>query len=413
MNYPSQGGQCRRDPLEHPVHSARVCHVRELEVHLHPAAAQCINRRLRGGVGLPPAVHHDRTRPVSRQPSRDLATDTAQGPCDEVRAVLPQSTGRKRRHLEHNLSEMPPGPHELHRRTGLGQSPRAEGQGLQRTRLQTGHDTPKGRSYQRRVLPHHTIQREDGIADIRSRSGDFFRAPDVALADFDELATSLETGQARLDKARAGQAIQDHPNPSPFRDFENSLLESRRSAVEHMLHAKRPQIRPLWFARCRDDNCAGCLRQLDRRLSHAPGRGVNQDPLARFEPGHFECQHGRHKCRRHSGEFGRRYTLRRRCHQVGSCDCFGPEGARRESRHAIADGKIGHLGACGNDRSACLAAEGLIPIQDPHRDQHVMETESCCRDRDPDLPGSRGRHFGFLGPKPVQRTTRVARKPPA
>ena len=109
------------------------------------------------------------------------------------------------------------------------------------------------RQFARRDPPHHLPQRpprparllffedvefQDRVGHVGTDRGHLLLAEDVPAGEFHEPAAVGQAGEARLDEAFPGQAVQDYVNAPAARGIEDILAESRPATVEDV--AARP-----------------------------------------------------------------------------------------------------------------------------------------------------------------------------
>ena len=93
------------------------------------------------------------------------------------------------------------------------------------------------------------VEIENRIGDIRSRLGHLLLSQDVAPCQLHETAALCQAGQARVDEAFAGQAVQNDIDPGAACRVEDFPAERGRAAVEHLLDTVRAEVGSLARAR--------------------------------------------------------------------------------------------------------------------------------------------------------------------
>ena len=150
-------------------------------------------------------------------------------------------------------------------------------------------------------------------------------------------------------------------------------------------------------------------RILDRGQTHATGTAVDQDCLARLQPGQVadSIGHGQERDRNCCGggevELGRHMH-----HRVRGGDRVRAERGRRERHHPIANCEVGdvradrghHTGAFQAQSGTGKAVEQRLVRQKTHRPHHVTEVQACRLDENGKLAGT---WAGRRGLDPAER----------
>ena len=107
---------------------------------------------------------------------------------------------------------------------------------------------------------------------------------DIGHADLEEPSTGTQRRQAPWNEL-PGQGVEDHIDAFPAGDPHHLVGELQRTRVHHMLDALLLEECPLLRRPGRgEDLGTDVLRDLQRRLADAAGRGMNQDTLALAQP---------------------------------------------------------------------------------------------------------------------------------
>ena len=391
-----KGRQFAVDPLEHRVNRGWVRQVREFDPHRDTAVLKRGNRLPGGRVGGAPAVQHDGPRPVVRKPLCHRASDTAQPAGNQVGAIPPQPAFPEGRRGQDDLADVPRAAHERHGGSRFGQRPHGVDQRLQLSRLKPAHHLPQGGSRPCGMLYLQDIQFQDGVGHVRTRLGHLFVAQNVPAGQLHEAAPLCETGKARFDEPLSGQAVHHDVHARASGNFEDFLSEGRLAAVEDVFHAQRPQVLPFRCARGREDFRPGGPGQLDGRQTHAARTGVNQYPVAGFQPGKFEGKGRRNEHLGHGRQGGGRQLRWRGRNQFLQGDGLRTHGAERQADHAVTGRDRGYPGTHLPDPTAELRAEMSSPHQ-ADRAENIQEIQSAYVDRNADFTGFQGWRRSGLG----------------
>ena len=132
------------------------------------------------------------------------------------------------------------------------------------------------------------VKVKDGIGDIWPQVRHLFLGKNVAPRELHKSTVPRQAGQAGLNEAFTGQAVQHNINPDTVRSLEDFLTKRGCAAVENMFDAKRAKVGAFTLARCGEYLCACGLGQLNRGKSHTSRTGMNQHPVAFFQSGQLE-----------------------------------------------------------------------------------------------------------------------------
>ena len=400
-------------PRQHRVDRREVRDVGKLHAHLEPPVAKRFDRLPGGGIGFPAAVQHDGARAPLRQPLGQRATDAAETSRDQVRPVLPEPARPERRQRQDDLPLVAGRAHVLHRGARLGQRPPRVDRRDEFAGPEAGEQLAQGGARLFGIALLQPVQVEDGVGDVRAQRRHLVLAQDVPSGQLHEPSIAREAGEARLDEALAGQAVQHDVDARSVRGVQDLLPERRRAAVEHVLDAQRTEVRLLGSAR-RGEHLGPCsLGELDRREPDAARARVNQHAVSGLEFREFVREHARHEDGRNRRERGRRHVRRRRRDQLLVRHDLRPERAEREAGHPVADRHGRHLGAGLDHPAAELFAEIPLLLDEAHRPEHVQEVQAAGIDRDPHFLRPQGRPRPRLHPQRLDRASLVRRQHPA
>ena len=255
------------------------------------------------------------------------------------------------------------------------------------------------------------VQLQDVVGHVRTRLRHLVLGQDVAPGHLNEAAPASEAGEAGVDEALSGEAVQHDIHAGAIGRVEDFLPERRRAAVEDVLDAERPQVRLLWRARGCEDLRARRPHPLDGGQTHAARARVNQNPLARLQSGVLEGQRGRHEGAGDRRQRGQRKLRRSGSHELLVRDHPRPEGAESHPDHAVAHRDPGHLGSHLDDVAAHLPAQQPL-LDEPQRTEHVPEVEPGRPHRDADLPGLQGSRRQRLHVRPIEHSALIRSQHP-
>ena len=256
------------------------------------------------------------------------------------------------------------------------------------------------------------VEIEDRIGDVRPQRRHLVLAQDVPPGELHEAAAVREAGEARLDEALAGQAVQHDVDPGAARGREDVLAEGGRAAVEHVLHAERAEVGLLGRARRGEHLRARSLRELDGGEPDAARAGVNQHAVPGLESGKLVREHACHEHRGDRGERRRRHARRRERDQFLPRHHLRPERAEGEAGHAVAHrATVATSGAGFDDPAAEFLAEQAL-LDQAHGAEDVQEVEPAGFDRDAHLPRLQGTRRQRLHPQRLDRAALVRRQHP-
>ena len=411
MDHANEGRQFAVDPLEHRVNRGWVGQVREFDTHLDPAVPECGNRFPGFRVRVSSTVQHDGPRPVIRKPAGYRASDAAQPPGNEVGTVLPQPVRTERRRRQDDLPDMSRAAHERHGGPRFRHGPHGVDQRLQLSRLEPAHHPPQGGSRPRGFLYLQDVQFQDGVGHVRTHLGHFFGAQDVPSGQLHEAAPLGQTGEARFDEPLSGQAVHHDVHARASGDFENLFSEGCLAAVEDVFHAQGPQVRAFRRARGRKDLRPGGLGQLDGRQAHAARPGVNQYPVAGFQPGKLEGKGRRNEHLGHRRQGSGRQLRWCGRNQFLPGDGFRTHGAESQADHAVTGRDRGYPGTHLPDPAAELRAE-KSSLHQADGAEDVQEVQPADVDRNPDFAGFEGRRRPGLGMQFLEGTILILRELP-
>ena len=336
VDHAAQRRQFPVHPRQHPVHRRCVRHVCQLRPDRQPAFPERIDGFFSRGVRVPTPVQHDCPRSLVCEPLGHSAADPAQAAGDEIRPVLPQPSVQQRRGRHDDFPQVPGRSHEPQRGPGFGERPPAVDDRFQFSSGHPRHHVPQNPADPRRFGFFQDVQFQDGVGHVGTRGRHLLLAQDIPPGQFHEPAAVFQAGQAGVDEAFSGQAVQHHVHPGAVRGFEDFPAERGRAAVKDLLYAQRPEIRLLRRA-CGGEDLRACgLRHLDGRDSDSPRAGVDQHPVAGLEPGKLVGQRGRHERARHGGQRRHRDSPWRGRHQFFVRDHLRRERAESQSDHVVA-----------------------------------------------------------------------------
>ena len=288
VDHAPQRRQVGVDPGQHLVDGRRVGRISQLDLHRHSLLAEPVDGLLCFGIRGPSPVQYDCPCASLGQPAGHRASDAPHAPGHQVGPVISQLPGFDGGTGEDELADVAGGLHVLHRCARFGQRPSGVYQGRQFARRHLVHHPPESVSGHRRSLLLESVQLQDPVAHVGPSLRHLLFAENVHPGEFHEAAISGQAGQAGVDEARAGEAVEHHVDSLAPGGLEDFLTEVGLAAVEHVLHAQRPQKRLFRSTGGGENLSPRGLGQLNRGQPHAPCPGVDQNPLARLQPGQIE-----------------------------------------------------------------------------------------------------------------------------
>ena len=306
---------------------------------------------------------------------------------------------------------MPGGAHEAQRRARFGQRPAAVDDGLQLTCRNARHNVAQHPADPLRIGLLQDIQLQDVVGDVRPGRRHLVLGENVAPGHLHKAAPVPQTGQAGVDEALAGEAVQHDVHPGAAGRLEDLFAERRGAAVEHVLDAERAQVRLLGGACGGEDLRTRSLHPLDGGQTHAARARVNQNPLAGLQSGILEGQGSRDEGAGDGRESGLRDIRRSRSHQFLVGDHHRPERAESHPDDVVAHRDPGHLRPDLDDAATHLPAQQPL-LDEPQRTEHVPEVEPGRAHGDADFPGLQGTGRKRLHVRPIEHPARIRSQHP-
>ena len=364
--------------------------------------------RVRFGRAAP--YQHQMARACLCQPLGNCQSQPAQSAGDEVSRIRADGERRFIRH-DHQLAGVLARRHKAEGIRHLRSREHAHREGLQAAIRKALHDFLEQPRDQVIILARFQQQVDHSVHGVGPDLRELLRAPDAALADFNEAAVICQDGDGFGDEF-VRQRVEHDVYALAAGDCHDFVREFQGARVHHVLHAQGFQHGA--FGRRSGggkDFRTDLPGKLHRRQPYSARRRVDQNLIAGF---HL-CQMlqgiggseegGRDGRRLREGQMGRFLD-----HIAGRSDGIGGKAVQGHRDHRVAYAHIVDTLAQRRDDARALAAQVAAAGIHAQRVEHVAEADAGRQDLELHLTRAGGLALGFLIDEVVQVATLANRQ---